>query len=82
MGGNEYHTGDLVVNIRWYCYLETRRGDRIYRLQPGGTRGSVYSVESIIKDLTGIQFKSYANCKYILGRQTVTRLTNYLQNYS
>ena len=82
VGGNEYHTGDLVVNIRWYCYLETRRGDRIYRLQPGGSRGSVFSVESIIKDLTGIQFKSYANGKYILGRQTVTRLTNYIQNDS
>ena len=76
--GNEYKSGHLVVNIRWYLYLNESRGDRIYRLQPGGAKGSVYSVKSIIKDFTGIQFKSYSNGKYTLGRDSVTRLTRYM----
>ena len=77
-GVNSNHTGDLVVNIKWYCYLETTRGDRVYRLQPGGSRGVVYSVKSIIKHLTGIRFKCYENRKYILARDSVTRITNYI----
>ena len=78
VAGNEYHTGDLVVNMRWYCYLESSRGDRIYRLQPGSSVGVVYSVKSIVKNITGIQFKSYSRGKYTLGRESVTRLINYL----
>ena len=61
MRGNQYNSGDLVVNIKWYCYISTSRGDRYYRLQPGGKKGVVYSVKSIIKNLDGIQFKSYEN---------------------
>ena len=58
--GNEYKAGHLVVNIKWYCYLSESRGDRIYRLQPGDARGIVYSVNSIVKNLDSIQFKSYS----------------------
>ena len=65
VGGNEYKTGDLVVNIKWYLYTGSSRGDRLYRLQPGGSRGVVYSVKSLVKCLTGIKFKSYNSGTYI-----------------
>ena len=77
VGGNRYNSGDLVVNIRWYCYLESSRGDRIYRLQPGSSKGVVYSVKSIIKHLTGIRFKSYENGKYVMSRDSVKTITNF-----
>ena len=63
VGGNGYSTGDLVVNIKWYCYVDSSRGDRIYRLQPGSSTGVVYGVKSIIKDLIGIRFKCYEHGK-------------------
>ena len=78
VGGNEYKAGDLVVNIKWYCYVETTRGDRVYRLQSGCSKGIVYSVKSIIKHLTGIRFKSYENGKYIFPRESVKTITNYV----
>ena len=77
VGGNEYKCGDLVVNIKWYCYVETTRGDRVYRLQPGSSRGVVYSVKSIIKHLTGIRFKSFENGRYVMSRDSVKTITNY-----
>ena len=79
VGGNEYKSGDYVVNIRWYIYTDNSRGDRIYKLQPGSTKGTVYSVDSIVRKITGIQFKSYSNDKYTLGRESVKRLTNYVK---
>ena len=78
VGGNEYKSGDYVVNIRWYIFIDTSRGDRIYKLQPGSAKGVVYSVESIVRNITGIRFKSYCNGKYTLGRDSVKRLTNYM----
>ena len=81
VGGNEYKSGDLVVNIKWFLYLDSTRGDRVYRLQPGPSTGSVYSVKSIIKNITGIKFKSYNNGKYTLGRESVKRLTHYMKDY-
>ena len=80
VGGNEYKAGDFVVNIRWYIYVDNSRGDRVYRLQPGSAKGVVYSVKSIVKNITGIQFKSYVNGKYTLGKTSVKRLINYLKN--
>lgn len=76
--GNVYKSGHLVVNIKWYLYVGETRGDRIYRLQPGSSSGVVYSVVSIVKNLDGVQFKSYANGKYVLGRDTVQKLTRWL----
>ena len=80
VGGNSYKAGHIVVNIKWYTYIDNSRGDRIYRLQPGCSRGVVYSVESIVRSIHGIKFKSYDNGKYILGRETVKRLTRWLGN--
>ena len=68
------------MNIRWYIYVDNSRGDRVYRLQPGSAKGVMYSVNSIVKNITGIQFKSYVNGKYTLGKQSVKRLINYLKN--
>ena len=79
VGGNSYKAGDLVANIKWYCYVESSRGDRIYRLQPGSSAGVVYSVKSIIKDLTGLRFKSYEHGRYILGRDAVRTITNFIK---
>ena len=70
--------GTLVVNIKWYCYLQTTRGDRVYRLQPGSAKGVVYCVKSIIKNLDGIRFKCFENSRYILSRDSVKRITNYI----
>ena len=78
VGGNAYHAGDLVVNIKWYCYIDTSRGDRYYRLQPGSAKGVVYSVKSIIKSLQGIQFKAYENGKYIFSRGSTKTIQKYL----
>lgn len=79
IAGNEYKAGDLVVNIKWYCYLETTtRGERVYRLQPSGSVGVVYSVNSIIRDLTGIRFRCYENRKYMLPRDTVNTIMNFI----
>ena len=78
VGGNAYHAGDLVVNIKWYCYIDTSRGDRYYRLQPGSAKGVVYSVKSIIKSLQGIQFKAYENGKYIFSRESTKTIQKYL----
>ena len=78
IGGNQYNAGDLVVNIKWYCYIESSRGDRIYRLQSGCSKGVVYSVKSIVKNLKGIRFKSYENGRYTLSRDSVKTITNYV----
>ena len=78
VGGNAYKAGTLVVNIKWYCYLETTRGDRVYRLQPGSAKGVVYCVKSIVKNLDGIRFKCFENNKYILSRDSVKTITNYI----
>lgn len=74
VAGNEYPQGHLVVNIKWYTYVDTTRGDRLYRLQPGGARGVPYSVGSIIRNVDGIAFKSYNQGIYTFGRETVNRL--------
>ena len=79
IGGNEYKKGHLVVNVKWYCYVGSSRGDRIYQLQPGCSKGVVYSVQSIIKDLVGIRFKHYENGKYTLSRDSVKTITNYVK---
>ena len=76
-----YKSGDYVVNIRWYIFIDTSRGDRIYKLQPGSAKGVVYSVESIVRNITGIRFKSYCNGKYTLGKDSVKRLTNYMNKH-
>lgn len=81
VGGNDYRSGDFVVNIRWYLYLYSTRGDRVYRLQPGPKRGVVYSVKSLVKGLDGIKFKSYEGGKYTFGRESVKRLTHYMKAY-
>ena len=82
VSGNEYKKDDLVVNIKWYCYLSDSdsRGDRMYRLQPGNKKGVVYSVKSMVRNIDGIRFKSYENGKYILDRETVKRLTRWVNN--
>ena len=54
------------------------RGDRLYRLQPGDKRGVVYSVSSIVRNISGIKFKKYENGRYVLDRNTVNRLTRWL----
>ena len=76
----------MVININrgitWLIsdgiYIDSSRGDRIYKLQPGSAKGVVYSVDSIVRNITGIKFKSYCSGKYTLGKQSVRRLTNYL----
>ena len=68
----------LVVNIKWYLYIGDSRGDRTYRLQPGNKNGVVYSVNSIVRNIEGIRFKSYENGKYTLGRESVKTIKNYL----
>ena len=78
VGGNEYEAGHIVVNIKWYLYTGDSRGDRLYRLQPGDSRGVVYSVSSIVRNITGIKFKKYENGRYILDRSTVNKLTRWL----
>ena len=78
IAGNEYKAGHYVVNIKWYLYVGSSRGDRLYRLQPGGVKGVVYSVESIVKNVSGIRFKKYENGRYILGRETSDRLARWL----
>ena len=78
VGGNEYKCGHLVVNIKWYLYSGNSRGDRLYRLQPGCSKGVVYSVESLVRKVDGIRFKSYSNGTYVLDRETVNRLTRWL----
>ena len=80
VGGNEYNKGDLVVNIKWYVYINSSRGDRIYRLQSGNSKGIPYSVGSIVRNVDGIKFKSYDKGKYILDRETSNRLTRWLSN--
>lgn len=80
VGGNEYKEGHLVVNIKWYQYTGNSRGDRMYRLQPAGSRGVVYSVGSIVRNISGIRFSKYENGRYVLDRQTVNRLTRWLGN--
>ena len=80
VGGNSYKAGHLVVNIKWYTYIDNSRGDRVYRLQSGCSKGVVYSVESIVRNIDGIRFKSYNHGKYVLGRETVNRLTRWLGN--
>jgi len=54
------------------------RGDRLYRLQPGDRRGVLYSVSSIVRNISGIKFKKYENSRYILNRNTVNKLTRWL----
>ena len=56
VGGNEYQSGHLVVNIKWYTYIDSSRGDRTYRLQPGPSKGVVYSVKSIVRNVDGIRY--------------------------
>ena len=80
VGGNEYQAGHLVVNIKWYLYTGDSRGARLYRLQPGGARGVVYSVESIVRNISGIKFSRYENGRYVLDRSTVNKLTTWLSN--
>ena len=78
VAGNEYEEGHLVVNIKWYTYVGDSRGDRLYRLQPGGAKGVPYSVGSIVRNVDGIKFKSYNKGIYTLSRDTVNRLNNML----
>jgi len=78
IGGNEYKAGHTVVNIKWYLYTGDSRGDRLYRLQPGDSRGVVYSVGSIVRNISGVKFKTYERGRYILGRTTVNKLTRWL----
>ena len=61
-------------------YIGDSRGDRLYRLQPGGSRGVVYSVESIVRNISGIRFSRYENGRYVLDRNTVNKLTTWLSN--
>ena len=68
----------IVVNIKWYLYTGDSRGDRLYRLQPGGARGVVYSCESIVRNISGVKFKKFENGRYVLDRMTVDRLTRWL----
>ena len=78
IGGNEYEAGHIVVNIKWYLYTGSSRGDRLYRLQPGDKRGVMYSVSSIVRNISGIKFKKYEKGRYVLDRNTVNRLTRWL----
>ena len=78
VGGNEYQQDHLLVNIKWYTYVDDTRGDRLYRLQPGGAKGVPYSVGSILRNVDGIKFKSYNKGIYTLGRDTVNRLNKLL----
>ena len=80
VGGNEYEVGHIVVNIKWYLYTGDSRGDRLYRLQPGDARGVVYSVSSIVRNISGIKFKKYEKGRYVLDRNTVNKLTRWLSN--
>ena len=61
----------LVVNIKWYQYISDSRGNRIYKLQSGCAKGVVYSVGSIMRNVTGIKFNKYDNDKHTLSRATV-----------
>ena len=74
VGGNEYRKGHLLCNIKWYTYVDSSRGDRLYRLQHGDSSGIPYSVGSIIRNVNGIKFTSYKKGIYTLGRDTVNRL--------
>ena len=78
VGGNQYKSGHLVVNIKWYLFTGESRGDRLYRLQPGSSRGVVYSVSSIVRNISGVRFSKYEKGKYVLDRRTVDRLTRWL----
>ena len=78
VGGNEYDAGHVVVNIKWYLFTGESRGDRLYRLQPGGKRGVVYSVSSIVRNISGIKFSKYEKGRCVLDRNTVNRLTRWL----
>ena len=78
MGTNINLDIHYVVNIKWYLFTGTSRGSRLYRLQPGGRKGIVYSVESIVRNVSGIRFKKYENGRYILDRETTNRLTRWL----
>ena len=78
VGGNEYSEGHLIVNIKWYTFVSNTRGDRLYRLQTGGAKGTPYSVGSIVRNVNGIQFKSYSKGVYTLGRDTVNRINRLL----
>ena len=78
VGGNEYERGHIVVNLKWYLYTGDSRGDRLYRLQPGDKRGVVYSVSSIVRNISGVKFKKYEHGRYVLDRNTVNRLTRWL----
>ena len=60
-------------------YIDSSRDDRIYKLQPGSAKGVVYTALTLlVRNITGIKFKSYCSGKYILGKQSVRRLKNYL----
>ena len=78
VGGNEYLKGHLVVNIKWYVFTGTSRGSRLYKLQHGNAKGFVYSVGSIVRNITGVRFEKYENGRYVLDRRTVNRLTRWL----
>ena len=58
--------------------MRESRGDRLYRLQPGSSRGVVYSVSSIVRNISGVRFSKYEKGKYVLDRRTVDRLTRWL----
>ena len=68
------------MNIKWYQYIRDTRGSRIYKLQSGCANGVVYSVGSIMRNVSGIKFDKYENGQYVLGRQTVKKIINLL-NY-
>lgn len=78
IGGNECEAGHVVVNIKWYLFTGTSRGDRYYRLQSGSKKGVVYSVSSIVRNMSGVKFKKYENGRYVLDRNTVNRLKRWL----
>ena len=78
VGGNHYQKGHLVVNIKWYQYVRDSRGDRIYKLQSGCSRGVTYSVGSIVRNVSGISFDRYEKGRYILSRATVNKIIDLL----
>lgn len=51
----------------------------IYKLQSGCARGVVYSVGSIVRNVTGIRFDKFENGRYFLGRNIVKDLIDLLQ---
>ena len=79
VSGNTYEAGHLVVNIKWYQYINNSRGNRIYKLQSGCSKGVIYSVGSILRNVSGIKFDKYDKGRYVLSRSVVTKILNIIK---